>query len=200
MAKAWLARFGRTAAQHVLDGIRERLSAARETGFQGKLGGHAIRPHRAGIQGDRTEDGSGWNGPGQNGLWQNGPGRNDDGLSPWRIGTRDRGDTAADPFHDTGPSLRGRWRPVSERELIAGTAFAATGGAEGDSYAVWGRGAHTRFDGRDGNGALDGAVTTATFGGDRSFGRWIAGLSIVPQPGKRRLPASTTGRTVSKPR
>ncbi len=202
VAQAWLARFGRTAAQHVLDGIRERLSAAREAGFRGKLGGHEIGTYRAGIQGDRTEDGSGWNGPGQNGLWQNGLGRNDDGLSPWRIGTRDRGDTAADPFHDGGPGLRGWWRPVAERELITGTAFTATGGAEGDSYTVWGRGAHTRFDGRDGNGALDGAVTTATFGGDWSFDRWIAGLSMShsrgsggyrPDDREDRLEASVTG-------
>ena len=197
MAKAWLARFGRTAAQHVLDGIRERLSAAREAGFRGKLGGHEIGTYRAGIQGDWTEGGSGWNGPGQNGL-----GRHDDGLSPWRIGTRDRGDTAADPFHDGGPGLRGWWRPVAERELITGTAFTATGEAEGDSYTVWGRGAHTRFDGRDGNGALDGAVTTATFGGDWSFDRWIAGLSMShsrgsggyrPDDREDRLEASVTG-------
>ena len=197
VAKAWLARFGRTAAQHVLDGIRERLSAAREAGFRGKLGGHEIGTYRAGIQGDRTEDGSGWNGPGQNGL-----GRNDDELSPWRLGTRDRGDTAADPFHDGGPGLRGWWRPVAERELITGTAFTATGEAGGDSYTVWGRGAHTRFDGRDGNGALDGAVTTATFGGDWSFDRWIAGLSMShsrgsggyrPDDREDRLEASVTG-------
>ena len=197
VAKAWLARFGRTAAQHVLDGIRERLSAAREAGFRGKLGGHEIGTYRAGIQGDWTEGGSGWNGPGQNGL-----GRHDDGLSPWRIGTRDRGDTAADPFHDGGPGLRGWWRPVAERELITGTAFTATGEAEGDSYTVWGRGAHTRFDGRDGNGALDGAVTTATFGGDWSFDRWIAGLSMShsrgsggyrPDDREDRLEASVTG-------
>ncbi len=202
VTKAWLARFGRTAAQHVLDGIRERLSAAREAGFRGKLGGHEIGTYRAGIQGNRTEDGSGWNGPGQNGLWQNGLGRNDDGLSPWRIGTRDRGDTAADPFHDGGPGLRGWWRPVAERELITGTAFTATGEAGGDSYTVWGRGAHTRFDGRDGNGALDGAVTTATFGGDWSFDRWIAGLSMShsrgsggyrPDDREDRLEASVTG-------
>ena len=133
VAKAWVTRFGRTAAQHVLDGIRERLTAPRTAVFRGKLAGQAIGTYRAGIQGDRTEDGSG-----RDGLWPDGPGGNDDGLSTWRIGTLDRSDSAADPFYDRG--LRGRSRPVSERELLAGTAFTATGGSDGNSYAVWGRG------------------------------------------------------------
>ncbi len=184
VAEAWLPRFGRTAAQHVLDGIRERLSAPRTPGFRGKLAGHAIGTYRAGIQGDRAEDGSGRTRPGQNGLWQNGLDWNDDGLSPWRIGTWDRGDTAADSFHGSGLGLRGRWRPVSQRELIAGTAFAATGEAGRGSYAIWGRGMHTEFDGPDGDGELDGRVTTATLGSDWSSDRWIAGLSLSHSKGR----------------
>ena len=195
VAKAWVTRFGRTAAQHVLDGIRERLTAPRTAVFRGKLAGQAIGTYRAGIQGDRTEDGSG-----RDGLWPDGPGGNDDGLSTWRIGTLDRSDSAADPFYDRG--LRGRSRPVSEQELIAGTAFTATGGSDGNSYAVWGRGAYTRFDGQDGNGALDGAVGTASIGGDWSSGRWTAGLSLSHSTGrgdyrvdnrKDRIEASVTG-------
>ena len=184
VAEAWLPRFGRTAAQHVLDGIRERLSAPRTPGFRGKLAGHAIGTYRAGIQGDRAEDGSGRTRPGQNGLWQNGLDWNDDGLSPWRIGTWDRGDTAADSFHDSGLGLRGRWRPVSERELITGTAFTATGEADRGSYTIWGRGMHTEFDGPDGDGELDGRVTTATLGSDWSSDRWIAGLSLSHSKGR----------------
>ena len=202
VAEAWLPRFGRTAAQHVLDGIRERLSAPRTPGFRGKLAGHAIGTYRAGIQGDRAEDGSGRTRPGQNGLWQNGLDWNDDGLSPWRIGTWDRGDTAADSFHDSGLGLRGRWRPVSQRELITGTAFAATGEADRGSYTIWGRGMHTQFDGPGGDGELDGRVTTATLGSDWSSDRWIAGLSLSHSKGrggylldgrKDRIEASVTG-------
>ena len=202
VAEAWLPRFGRTAAQHVLDGIRERLSAPRTPGFRGKLAGHAIGTYRAGIQGDRAEDGSGRTRPGQNGLWQTGLDWNDDGLSPWRIGTWDRGDTAADSFHDSGLGLRGRWRPVSQRELITGTAFAATGEADRGSYTIWGRGMHTQFDGPGGDGELDGRVTTATLGSDWSSDRWIAGLSLSHSKGrggylldgrKDRIEASVTG-------
>ena len=40
--KAWLARFGRMTAQHVLDGVRDRLTAPREAGLRGRLAGQAF--------------------------------------------------------------------------------------------------------------------------------------------------------------
>ncbi len=40
--KAWLARFGRIAAQHVLDGVRDRLTAPREAGLRGRIAGQAF--------------------------------------------------------------------------------------------------------------------------------------------------------------
>ena len=39
MPKAWLARFGRTVAEQVLDGVRARMTAPRETGLHGSLAG-----------------------------------------------------------------------------------------------------------------------------------------------------------------
>ena len=39
MPKAWLSRFGRTSAEHVLDGVRTRMTAPRETGLHGSLAG-----------------------------------------------------------------------------------------------------------------------------------------------------------------
>ena len=40
--KAWLARFGRMTAQHVLDGVRDRLTAPREAGLRGRIAGQAF--------------------------------------------------------------------------------------------------------------------------------------------------------------
>ena len=39
MPKAWIARFGRTATEHVLDGVRTRMTAPRKAGLHGSLAG-----------------------------------------------------------------------------------------------------------------------------------------------------------------
>ena len=68
IAKAWLARSGRTIAQHVLAGLQERLRAPREAGFEGALAGRGLDtsgagwrdgrlPARAGTREDEWRDG-----------------------------------------------------------------------------------------------------------------------------------------------
>ena len=42
LQRAWLARFGRTAAQRVLDGVQARLDGPRESGTRATLAGHAL--------------------------------------------------------------------------------------------------------------------------------------------------------------
>ena len=42
LQRAWLARFGRTAAQHVLDGGQARLTASRQPGMQATVAGHTL--------------------------------------------------------------------------------------------------------------------------------------------------------------
>ena len=42
VAKAWLARFGRTVAQHVTEAVQDRLSAPRAEGLQGTLAGQPL--------------------------------------------------------------------------------------------------------------------------------------------------------------
>ena len=44
MPRALLARFGRTAAVHVVEQVEERLEARREPGFEGRFAGRALRP------------------------------------------------------------------------------------------------------------------------------------------------------------
>ena len=53
VAKAWLARSGRTIAQHVLDGLQERLRAPREAGFEGALAGRVLDTSGAGWRAGR---------------------------------------------------------------------------------------------------------------------------------------------------
>ena len=44
MPQAMLARFGRTAAAHVVEHVEERLQARREPGFRGEFAGQELRP------------------------------------------------------------------------------------------------------------------------------------------------------------
>ena len=69
---------------------------------------------------------------------------------------------------------------VDRRDFQTGTSFALTGGsAEAGGYAaLWGRGAISRFDGREGDLTLDGEVTTGLMGADWATERWTAGLAI----------------------
>ena len=83
---------------------------------------------------------------------------------------------------------RYQWRPLSGRAFVTGTSFALTGASEeaGGFVSLWGRGAATRFDGRENALTLDGEVTTGLMGADwaadpgsgSGAGRWRAGLAI----------------------
>ena len=75
-------------------------------------------------------------------------------------------------------------RALTGRDFLTGTSFALTGGsAEAGGYAaLWGRGAISRFDGREGDLTLDGEVITGLIGADWASGpglrRWTAGLAV----------------------
>ena len=76
-------------------------------------------------------------------------------------------------------------RAVTARELLTGTSFALTGGsAETGFGALWGRGAVSRFDGREGELTLDGEVTSAMLGADFTRGQATAGLMLSHSRGE----------------
>ena len=63
-------------------------------------------------------------------------------------------------------------RPVAGRDILTGSSFAFTeGSAEGGFGALWGRGAISRFDGREGDLTLDGEVASAMVGADWTGGQ-----------------------------
>ena len=85
-----------------------------------------------------------------------------------------------------GVSPGGEARTVAAREALAGSSFALTGeeGAAGSVWSAWGRGAWSRFDGREGTLSLDGDAATAVLGVDRRQGRWLMGLALAHSTGK----------------
>ena len=95
-------------------------------------------------------------------------------LTDWLRGAGDEKETAALTS-----------RAVTERELLSGSSFALTAGsAESGFGALWGRGAVSRFDGREGELALDGEVASAMLGADFALGRGTAGLVVAHSLGE----------------
>ncbi len=155
MPRAWLARFGRTAAEHVLEAVAGRIAAPRVPGLEGSLADQQLRP--GGGTGDE------------------GTRRNHEELAAWvrKVDQRD-----GDGFG------HGAYRP-SGSELLAGSSFSFTSGsADGGSSSIWARGAYSDFDGRDGDLSLDGEVRTMMLGADYAREDWLAGLVISRSRGK----------------
>ena len=96
------------------------------------------------------------------------------------------GDVASEK---TPASRLGQWS--SERELLPGSSFSLTAEAGGDGLvSVWGRGAVTRFAGRDAAGAdaggdvaVDGEVASGLLGADWTRGNWTTGLVVSRSQG-----------------
>ena len=148
LQQAWLARFGRTAAQHVLDGVQARLTASRQPGMQATVVGHTL-----GDTGEATAAQDGFR-----------------GLSEWVDGEE---------------AIQVRFQPqlLTTRDLLTRSAFTLSGETDGGFGAVWGRGAHSGFDGSVDGLSLDGRVTTGMLGADYAVGRWVVGLSLSHSKG-----------------
>ena len=172
--KAWLGRFGRTVAEQVLGAVESRMRAAREPGIEMTLAGQRV----GGGQGSaRASDETA-------------------GLSDWLRGESD----PAWPDRDGPTSLTSRG--VTQGELLSGTSFAVTAEAgRNEHVSLWGRGAVSRFDGREGDLTLDGEVSSAMVGVDWARENWTAGLIVSRSAGdggyvghsKGRVEATLTG-------
>ena len=146
--RAWIARFGRTVADQLLDAVLSRMRSARQPGVEMTLAGQRI--------GGQSPAG------GSDGAARLSDGLEDDSDPAWR---RDAGLTNMDS------------RGVAMGDLLTGTSFAVTSeSGQGGYVSLWGRGAVTRFDGREGKLTLDGEVSSAMLGADWAREDWTAGL------------------------
>ena len=153
MPQAWLARFGRTVADQVMEAVEGRVTATRTTGTALKVAGRSFGGEEATEEEMREAE------------------ARLERLSTW---FRDAGDEDEDE-----DALGLETRAVTGRDVLAGTSFALTeGAAESGFGGLWGRGTVTRFDGREDDLTLDGEVESALLGADFSRGRWAAGLAV----------------------
>ena len=154
--KAWIARFGRTVAEQVLVAVEGRMRASPAPGAEITLAGERIGAHaEPGSEAERDA------------RREEEARRDAERLADWL-----RGET--DP-----EEAQRRSRAVTPRDLQTGSSFALTSETAGkDLVSLWGRGAVSRFDGREGRLTLDGEVVTGMLGADWTRGRWTAGLIV----------------------
>ena len=152
MPKAWIARFGRTVADQVLDALDARMRAMPAPGAEARLAGQRI--DLAPLFGARS-GGDALSGDSR--MREAEFGRQpDEGGPPW-----------------SGQSELGH-------ALLPGASFSMTAETAGPGLvSIWGRGAATRFSGRDDGLRLDGEAATGFLGADWTRGRWTTGLLVT---------------------
>ena len=160
MPAAWLARFGRTVAEAALDGVADRIAAPRASGVEGTLAGQALTfDDAADSESLRNLERSAQ-------------------ASPRNPGVR----AGAGAFGEDDAALE----TLSLSEALLGSSFTATSApdASGGSLALWGRAAHSSFDGREGTFSLDGETTIAMLGADYARGDWLFGMALTQSEGE----------------
>ena len=169
----WLARFGRTVTDQVLEAVTDRLAAPRSPGMKVSLAGRAlpIRGQDSTVREDRPHGNAA--GSLRASLAERGA---LDALSNWISHTGAVGDDLPHGAPGAGSRALQSWSPTG-RDLTFGTSFSLTGEprADGSLLSVWGRGAMTNFAGRDGGLALDGEAQTLLVGAERSWRGWTTG-------------------------
>ena len=211
LPKALIARFGRTAAVHIVEQVEERVNAPRAPGFDGRIADREINGemgqqfardflqqlgggygHQQGQAG-RHMTGAGTNGP-----------RVDNGGMTSRLGPQNASRGAINPSagmqglhpgqsndHRMGMGLR------SDR-LLQGSSFALNRAtSSGGMLSFWSRSAQSQFYGQDGALALNGDVRTSMFGADYSKGRMVTGVSVSHSRGLGRYAGVDRGQVNS---
>ena len=203
MPKAFMARFGRTAAVHVVEQVQERMEAPREVGFEAQFAGRQLRPdmvremaveflNRLAPSVGANRVGAGVQHPmavspvagtaslGTPGLAGGAP-----------MGTADELLGVANPMGSM-PGTQGGLNPQGHFGRGFGGGNMQTGSAfvmnhetrRGGILSFWSRGAQSQFYGREGELSLDGRVRTAMAGADYQTGPLVAGLSLSHSRGR----------------
>ena len=169
MPKAWIARFGRTVAEHVIDAVEARREATPTPGMEASLAGQRIGgtalPEDAAERQEMDRSRS---------------------LSDWLKGW-------TDPQQQNLGS-----RTITERDLLTGSSFALTAATKGSGLvSIWGRGAVTRFTGREDDLTVDGEVASGMLGADWTEGAWKTGLLVSHSLGDGGYRGASAGTVTS---
>ena len=161
--QAWIARFGRTVADQVLDAVQSRMRAAPAPGVEVSLASQQI-----GVGSKEEQTASG-----EDARQEEEARRDALRVAEWL------------QRETEGGERQGGSRALSPRDLLTSSSFMFTEETPGkDLASLWGRAAVTRFDGREGDLTLDGEVVTGMLGADWRRGRWAAGLILSHSTGE----------------
>ena len=211
LPKALIARFGRTAAVHIVEQVEERVNAPRAPGFDGRVAGREIN----GEMGQQfaldflQQLGSGY------GQQQGQPrgrmttaGTNDprfgNGGMASSPGPQNAIGGAINPsgsMHGLQPSQsydHGMGMGFGSDRLLQGSSFALNRAtSSGGVLSFWSRSAQSHFYGQDGALALNGDVRTSMFGADYAKGRMVTGVSLSHSRGLGRYAGVDSGQVNS---
>ena len=185
MPRAWLARFGRTVAEQVIGAVEGRFSSGRTAGAEMTLAGERI-----GLSGPGSGSGAGAapeDDDAREAAAADAEARSRlEAMTTWLRGDSGQGPgSSSGAGGEDGTRAGFKSRAVTGRDLLTGSSFALTAEANaGGTVSLWGRGAVSRFDGREGDLTLDGEVVSAMMGADWVRERWTAGLLLSRSVGE----------------
>ena len=204
LPQALMARFGRTAAVHVVEHVEERLAAPREVGVEVQVAGRQLRPgmeremaldflSQLGSSAGMHAPGAG--SPGARSGSPMGAAAGSIGLAAGMGGPAGGGMAGPDGgLFDRGLSSMG----LGVENLLTSSSFALTRETrQGGILSFWSRGARSSFAGREGALSLDGDVRTTMFGVDYAKGPLVTGLSLSNSRGLGEYAGVTGGQVAS---
>ena len=194
MPQAWIARFGRTVAEQVLEAVEGRMQAGRAPGAELSLAGQRIG--LGPVFGGDAGSGDGPDAAAAQAEAQTAQAATR--LTAWLAGETPGSWSGTGGAGD--PEPLGEARTRTARELLLGSSFALTAAADGPgggTVSLWGRAAVSRFDGREGDLSLDGEVTSGLLGADWIRERAAAGLIMGHSRGEGGYRAQAGGGTVT---
>ena len=210
LPRALLARFGRTAAVHVVEHIEERIAAPRAPGVEGRVAGRALRPGMAReiALNVLSQLGASVGGnPVGAGVHDPRAGAPTAGVAA--LGTPGRAGGGVGMATMTGPmdARAGSGRGLTGRglldmglgggDVLTGSAVAVNRETHGGILSFWSRGARSSFAGREGALSLGGDVRTTMVGADYAKGPLVAGLSLSHSRGLGEYVGVTGGQVAS---
>ena len=191
---ALLARFGRAAAEQVVETVEERLSAPRRRGFTARLAGREFTPgnEREFALGFLTQFAPvGPGAPAGGGVGAAAPatGSHAAGLGSLGQGADTTGMGGATGAAGMGSGTMGRQRPMGGADRggpfgsLGGDLFSSSGfelnrESHGGMLSVWSRSARSYFSGMEDALSLNGDVRTTMVGADWVRGPLTLGLSV----------------------
>ena len=191
LPKALVARFGRTAAVHIVDQVEERVNAPRAPGFDGRVAGRQINREMgrdfaldfvqqlgggAGRHGQAPR--GAMTAAGANGL-RLGNGATTSSLGPQNTLGGGMNPGRMQGLHPAQAYGGGMGMGLGGDRLLGGSSFALNRAtSSGGVLSFWSRSAQSSFYGQDGALALNGDVRSTMFGADYSKGRMVTGVSL----------------------